>query len=382
VVDQLANQYRNKNAVFVEYDVDDSANYRKNMFFAASSGNILPLVVIDSGRETSYGSKNFQTEYKRLVDDALEIPPALAIYAYQEESGSKRLRVYGSITNTSEETYGYDNDASVHIIVYEDRKVIHTQRFVRVAKQYYIDQDLEPGGTVEFDEEIAVTGASNLDKVHAIVLVDYRPGGTGPFLSLQAQPASDEPPPPEEPNHLLEGALDIAPLPYTIEESSRGSRNEPDETPASCANGEGSGVWFTYTPETDEQVVIDTLGSAYDTVLSLWTGTGHPLVEQACNDDWIDPSFSGLQSLLTVDLTAGTQYFIKVGGVNSAQGDIVFSDKLSGDVEPTETPVTPTDEPVTPTDTPETPTDEPVTPTDTPEPGTDIFMPMAKKMVE
>lgn len=350
------------------------------MFFAASNGNTLPLVVIDSGFETSYGSKNFATEYKRKVDDALEQEAKLAVYAYQEEAAAKRLRVYGSITNTSDETYGYDNSTSVHIIVYEDRKVIKTKRYVRVAKQYYMDEDLEPGGTLEFDEEISVPGVTRLDGVHAIVLVDYRPDDQGPYLALQAQPASDEPPPPEAPNHELAGAEDIAPLPYTTEQSSRGSRNEPNETPGSCANGEGSGVWFTYTPESDEQVEFDTIESSFDTVLSVWTGTEHPLTEVECNDDWQDPDYTGLQSYLKMDLTAGTQYFIKVGGVNSAQGDVKFSAKLSGGaVEPT-----PTDEPTPPTEEPDpptaTPTDEPEPPTDVPPPpGSTIYMPMGEK---
>jgi|GEM_PF-3208337 hypothetical protein len=372
---------RNDPAVFVEYNVDDPANYRKTRFFAASSGRTLPLVVVDSSEATYGGSRNFEQKYRQMVNDAMKVEPKLEIYAYQEEAVSGKLRVYGYITNVSQETFGWDNRAAINIIIFEEvtRPVIHTKRIVRVAKEFDIEEDLKPGGRLEFDEQITVPGRPKMERTHAVVMVDYRPNQQGPFYSLQSALASTEAPPPQSPNHVLAGAEDLAPLPYSKEFSSIGARTEPNETPASCANAEGATVWFKYTPESDQAIVVDSLESSFDTVLSAWTGTDHPLYEVACNDDFQGDGYDGLGSKLELDLTAGTSYYIKVGGVTGAMGDFTLS--AAADVQPTEEPTEePTVEPTAgPTEEPTVgPTEEPTeAPTQAP-PSGDIFLPIAK----
>ena len=65
---------------------------------------------------------------------------------------------------------------------------------------------------------------------------------------------------------------------------------------------------YRYTPSENQTLTISTLNSDYDTVLAIWTGTRGSLTSVTCNDD-----FGGtLQSLVTVNLTAGTTYQIEV----------------------------------------------------------------------
>ena len=126
-----------------------------------------------------------------------------------------------------------------------------------------------------------------------------------------AQPAND----------ALAGATAIAgTLPQVLSGTNVEATAETDEADASCAFSAAS-VWWSYTPGVNGTVVFSTGGSDFDTVLSLWTGAGHPLAEVACNDD------SGFEptSALTATLTAGTTYFVRVTGYGTEQGTIALT---------------------------------------------------------
>ena len=43
--------------------------------------------------------------------------------------------------------------------------------------------------------------------------------------------------------------------------------------PCSTVGLFGKGVWFTYTPTADEEVMLQTCGSDFDTILQVFTGT-------------------------------------------------------------------------------------------------------------
>lgn len=100
---------------------------------------------------------------------------------------------------------------------------------------------------------------------------------------------------------------------------------ESGETLPTCGNGSTASAassWWSYTPETSGTVTISTAGSNFDTVLSLWTGTGFPLMQvtNGCNDD--NPA-GGAQSILSnLPVTGGTTYYIRVAGYNNATGSI------------------------------------------------------------
>ncbi len=45
-------------------------------------------------------------------------------------------------------------------------------------------------------------------------------------------------------------------------------------------------VWYRYTAPSAQPLIIDTMGSDYDTVLVVWTGSRGSLTSVACNDDF------------------------------------------------------------------------------------------------
>jgi hypothetical protein len=56
-------------------------------------------------------------------------------------------------------------------------------------------------------------------------------------------------------------------------------------------------------------VILDTFDSNSDTVLSIWIGTSHPLIELACNDDANEEQ---AQSQLSMAFSVGETYYINV----------------------------------------------------------------------
>ncbi len=77
-------------------------------------------------------------------------------------------------------------------------------------------------------------------------------------------------------------------------------------------------VWWTWTAPADGTLVLDTLGSSFDTVLAVYTGiAAGSLVPQASNNDSGAP---GGASALTLFVTAGTTYRIVVDAATGSAG--------------------------------------------------------------
>jgi hypothetical protein len=87
----------------------------------------------------------------------------------------------------------------------------------------------------------------------------------------------------------------------------------------SCAAGDSLDVWHNYTPNVSEKVIISTGGSTFDTTLAMFDACGG--TELACDDD----GGPDLASQITIDLTAGQTYLIRIAGWGGAYGSYTFS---------------------------------------------------------
>ncbi len=100
-----------------------------------------------------------------------------------------------------------------------------------------------------------------------------------------------------------------------------------DELQESCElndAGVSHSTWYTYVPPCTGTLDINTNGSDYDTVLSVYRGNCLSATTIACDDD----GGTGTQSQLTdVPVTAGFTYLIKVSayGLNNAGGTLDFN---------------------------------------------------------
>ena len=120
-------------------------------------------------------------------------------------------------------------------------------------------------------------------------------------------------------NDLCAGAIVVAAASYTNTQSTALATSTGDPSP-SCIGGFGKGVWYAYTPATSGTLVVDTIGSGFDTGLGLYTGTCGSLAQVACDDD----GGGNLTSRITNSVAAGTTYYILAGGYNGASGNLVF----------------------------------------------------------
>lgn len=189
MVDQLADEYAGQPVVFLEQDVDNPVGQRYGRWWVAyGSGAVtLPIVMVDSGHQITNGYEDFYSVYKSMVDSELARPPEAEITAYHERIGDT-LYIYGEATNRSGSSLSsFQNDATLHALIYEEAQIGSTSRFVHAAPYSSIDTELAPGGTMTFTLSATLSGV-NWDNVHAVALVDYRPGD-GAYDMLQASVA-------------------------------------------------------------------------------------------------------------------------------------------------------------------------------------------------
>lgn len=68
-------------------------------------------------------------------------------------------------------------------------------------------------------------------------------------------------------------------------------------------------IWYSFIPSSYGKATIDTFGSAFDTIVAVWTYNSGVFQSIACNDD----SATGVQSeIKNLQLLAGTKYYIEV----------------------------------------------------------------------
>ena len=206
VVDQLANEYAaaGQPVVFLEQNVDAPLGNRIGRWWAAHGpGSVsLPLVMVDSGQQISNGylGSGAHDTYEAMVDAELARPPLALLAALGWRLGN-RMHFDVTLTNLSGVTLSSSNSATVHALVYEehtpvDPNVDHiTGRIVRAAVSTGVSPALAHGATAVFTLETAeLSNVVDWTKVHAIVLVDYRPAGSsGAYDMLQAVSADTTP---------------------------------------------------------------------------------------------------------------------------------------------------------------------------------------------
>ncbi len=104
--------------------------------------------------------------------------------------------------------------------------------------------------------------------------------------------------------------------------ASIGATKEAGE-PSHAGNSGGKSVWYRWTPAVNGTAVIDTTGSAFDTLLAVYTGASVAgLTSIASNNDI--PG-SNPRSRVTFSVIAGTTYRIAVDGLNGDSGSVVLN---------------------------------------------------------
>lgn len=155
--------------------------------------------------------------------------------------------------------------------------------------------------------------------------VDGKNGATGNVslsLSLQGSAAP--------PNDHFANAIAIAGVDATRTGASANASKEAGE-PDHAGNAGGRSVWWNWTAPSSEIVTITTDGSAFDTLLAVYTGSSVSSLLLAAGDD---DSGSGTRSRVSFTAASGTTYRVAVDGYGGAYGNITLSLSTGGGTRP------------------------------------------------
>jgi hypothetical protein len=101
-------------------------------------------------------------------------------------------------------------------------------------------------------------------------------------------------------------------------DSATATREPGEPNHAGCVGGRS--VWYRWTAPQDGQLTVDTLGSAFDTLLAVYQGQSvDQLTEVAANDDYY-----GRQSMVRFPVRRSAEYLIAVDGKADASGKLVL----------------------------------------------------------
>jgi subtilisin family serine protease len=149
------------------------------------------------------------------------------------------------------------------------------------------------------------------------------------LLYVNSQTAPTNQPPPED---SFSNSITIAGHVGTISSSNIYATAQADEPPHANLVASRS-VWFSHTAPANGVIDLNTLGSNFDTVLAVYTGTAFGnLVSRASNDD--QKVGEVLTSAVQFSVTQGETYQIAVDGYNGAIGQVTLNWQLTLPIPP------------------------------------------------
>jgi hypothetical protein len=107
-------------------------------------------------------------------------------------------------------------------------------------------------------------------------------------------------------NDDFAAAATITALPFSDQRDVSEASAAPDDP---FCSRQAASVWYAFTPTTTADVIAQTLGSSFNTTLSIYTGARGNLTQIACNDD----SSFGQYSVVRFRAQANTTYYLMVG---------------------------------------------------------------------
>jgi hypothetical protein len=122
---------------------------------------------------------------------------------------------------------------------------------------------------------------------------------------------------PAPPNDNFANAIAITGNSFTDTKDSSAATTETADPNPPCVSGSSTGgrsnsVWYKFSPGSGGTANLDTSGSNFDTVLSIWTGSPGSFASVACNNGLVGPGIVFITQLRNVNLTGGTTYYIMV----------------------------------------------------------------------
>jgi len=170
---------------------------------------------------------------------------------------------------------------------------------------------------------------ANFGSTNSVGVENPPPGGGATFTTQTVTLPTFTVVAPPPANDNFASAINITSTSFTDTQDSSGATTQTGDPTPQCAQstqipfvtGRSNTIWYKVVPTGTGTANIDTIGSSYDSVLSVWSGTAQtaltPVVPNGCNDD-INPGIDIVSQLTNVTLNAGTTYYIMVSSFGPA----------------------------------------------------------------
>jgi hypothetical protein len=174
---------------FLQYETtSEHATHRIDRFMAAwqldkdprDTKALTPYTMVDSGQAISNGERDYQREYRGMIDAELPRPPTALLYARRDMPSPSQLDVEVQVTNVSTSTLEtVVNGAMLHLVVFDGTKALKTGNDIYATRQATFDAPLLPGDTRRFSFTFQALRGVNLARTGVLAMVDYQPAWEG-----------------------------------------------------------------------------------------------------------------------------------------------------------------------------------------------------------
>ena len=238
-------------------------------------------------------------------------------YEYSAQSGGTQLITYnpnGSTTLKSELTDGsvFFGGPNVMDTLGARAKLYAPSTWSSGSSNSHLDEATYGPGNAESLMTPALSAGETMHSVGPVTQAVLRDIGWT---------TSSVPPPPTGPaNDDFANATTVT-LGSISQATTTDATLQTGEPAPSCTSSFGKSVWYRFTPTTTRRIIANTVGSNFDTVLAVYTGSSlDALTPLKCNDDRPLDSLSKVK----MKVFAGTTYWFQVGGYQGLSGQLTF----------------------------------------------------------
>jgi len=182
----LAAEYADAPVLFLEGTADVSHERLHRWLDSHGGWAGYPAAMVDSGQQTVGGRVDYAARYREMVQTSMAREPGAEVSVTCGRDGDA-VAATVAVRNTSGAPLSSENDATVHLLVYEHARQLWTGRTIRGVANASIAGSLGSGATQVFALRIDDLAPDDWAQVRAVALVDYRPDGdVGRYDMLQA----------------------------------------------------------------------------------------------------------------------------------------------------------------------------------------------------
>lgn len=168
------------------------------------------------------------------------------------------------------------------------------------------------------------SGTTSRVTFSAVAGVPYRIAVDGNFASSGTAVLNLTGPAAPPPNDNFANAIPLSGTVFSTNGTNVSATKEAGEPNHDNITG-GKSVWWSWTAPVTTSIIIDTIGSNYDTIMAVYTGGALNALTAIAGDD---DSAGNLKSKVTFNAVAGTTYMIALDGFGGSSGNITLNFSL------------------------------------------------------